>query len=282
MNLDAPEDRVHTALSQALFEDHPLGREVSVRCRRSRRSPATTSRRSSGAGTGPPPWWSPPPAASITPRWSTRCTPASTGWPAASGRPGRAVGGGGARGRRARRHRAGPPQPRVAQPHQPGRRPLCAVGRQPVLGGGMASRLFQEVRRSAAWRTPCTRTPPPSRTPATSPSTAAPPPSARETLAVIDEVLARSSPTASPTASGRRGRLPRGLDAPRPRGQRQPHGPPRPHPHQRDDIMPIDEVVARVRAVTTDDVSRVLHRVLNSPRTLAAVGPFEGPDELVA
>src|SRR5688572_10115270 len=28
MNLDAPEDRVATALSRALFEDHPLGREV--------------------------------------------------------------------------------------------------------------------------------------------------------------------------------------------------------------------------------------------------------------
>ena len=28
MNLDAPEDRVHTALSRALFGDHPLGREV--------------------------------------------------------------------------------------------------------------------------------------------------------------------------------------------------------------------------------------------------------------
>ena len=28
MNLDAPEDRVHTALSRAVFGDHPLGREV--------------------------------------------------------------------------------------------------------------------------------------------------------------------------------------------------------------------------------------------------------------
>ena len=51
---------------------------------------------------------------------------------------------------------------------------------------------------------------------------------------------------------------------------------------QRDEIVPIDEHVARLRAVTTDDVSRVLHRVLDSPRTLAAVGPFETADELIA
>ena len=51
---------------------------------------------------------------------------------------------------------------------------------------------------------------------------------------------------------------------------------------QRDEIVPIDEHVARLRAVTTDDVSRVLHRVLDSPRTLAAVGPFDTADELIA
>ena len=51
---------------------------------------------------------------------------------------------------------------------------------------------------------------------------------------------------------------------------------------QRDDIIPVDEVVARLRAVTTDDVSRVLHRVLDTPRTLAAVGPFDAADDLVA
>ena len=50
---------------------------------------------------------------------------------------------------------------------------------------------------------------------------------------------------------------------------------------QRDDITPIDEHVQRLRAVTVDDVSRVLRRVLDTPRTLAAVGPFEA-DQLVA
>ena len=49
---------------------------------------------------------------------------------------------------------------------------------------------------------------------------------------------------------------------------------------QRDRITTIDEHIARIRAVTIPDVSRVLHRVLDGPRALAAVGPF-GSDALV-
>jgi predicted Zn-dependent peptidase len=47
---------------------------------------------------------------------------------------------------------------------------------------------------------------------------------------------------------------------------------------QRDRIVTIDEHVERLRAVTADDVARVLHRVLDTPRSLAAVGPFEAED----
>ena len=47
---------------------------------------------------------------------------------------------------------------------------------------------------------------------------------------------------------------------------------------QRSRIVTIDEHVERLRAVTTADVSRVLHRVLDSPRSLAAVGPFAADD----
>ena len=39
--------------------------------------------------------------------------------------------------------------------------------------------------------------------------------------------------------------------------------------------------VEGLRSVTTDDVCRVLHRVLDTPRTLAAVGPFNA-EQLVA
>lgn len=46
----------------------------------------------------------------------------------------------------------------------------------------------------------------------------------------------------------------------------------------RGEVVPVDEHVARLRSVTRDDVSRVLHRVFDGPRTLAVVGPFE-PDD---
>jgi len=39
--------------------------------------------------------------------------------------------------------------------------------------------------------------------------------------------------------------------------------------------LSVDEQVERVRAVTVDDVHRVLRRVLTGPRSLAAVGPFD-------
>jgi predicted Zn-dependent peptidase len=63
-------------------------------------------------------------------------------------------------------------------------------------------------------------------------------------------------------SGGRMGRLGRGL-------------------MQRDRLVTIDEHVARLRAVTVDDVARVLHGVLDAPRVLAAVGPFDA-DALVA
>jgi predicted Zn-dependent peptidase len=152
-----------------------------------------------------------------------------------------------------------------------------------VLGGGMASRLFQEVReeRGLAYSV------------YSHPTAFADagyltiycgtaPKRAREALAVIDDVLGtvladgiteRELAVASGYLVGsmllgledsgsRMGRLGRSL-------------------MQRNVITTIDEHVDRLRAVTLDDVSRVLHRVLDTPRTLAAVGPFDA-DQLVA
>ena len=42
----------------------------------------------------------------------------------------------------------------------------------------------------------------------------------------------------------------------------------------RDEITGVDQYVQRIRAVTPDDVARVLHRILGGPRAVAAVGPF--------
>ena len=51
----------------------------------------------------------------------------------------------------------------------------------------------------------------------------------------------------------------------------------------RDEVISVDEHVRRIRAVTRDDVSRVLHRVLDGPRAVAAVGPLgSGSPELDA
>jgi predicted Zn-dependent peptidase len=149
-----------------------------------------------------------------------------------------------------------------------------------VLGGGMASRLFQEVReeRGLAYSV------------YSHPSAfedsgyltiycGTAPKRAREALEVIDDVVASTLAdgiTESELAvaagylegsmllgledtGGRMGRLGRSL-------------------MQRDRITPIDEHIERLRAVTTDDVARVLHRVLDAPRALAAVGPFDDDD----
>jgi predicted Zn-dependent peptidase len=46
----------------------------------------------------------------------------------------------------------------------------------------------------------------------------------------------------------------------------------------RDEVIPIDEHVRRIRAVTVDEVTAVLRRVFTAPRAVSAVGPF-GEDE---
>lgn len=43
----------------------------------------------------------------------------------------------------------------------------------------------------------------------------------------------------------------------------------------RNEVIPIDEHLARIEAVTQADVARVLTDVLGAPRTVAAVGPFD-------
>ena len=41
----------------------------------------------------------------------------------------------------------------------------------------------------------------------------------------------------------------------------------------RSDVLPIDEQVARLRAVTADDVQRLTQQILAGPRVLSTVGP---------
>ena len=44
----------------------------------------------------------------------------------------------------------------------------------------------------------------------------------------------------------------------------------------RDEVISIDEHLARIRAVSVDDVHRVIRRVLEAPRSSVIVGPLDG------
>jgi predicted Zn-dependent peptidase len=283
MNLDAPEDRVHTLLSKAVFGEHPLGREVLGEM-------ATVEVISRDD------------IAAFFARWYRPATMVL----AVAGRLEHdavveavaAAFGAGSGGEQPVREAPAPAEPTVLVEHDDTEQAhLClgwrsldaddddrwalAVANQ-VLGGGMASRLFQEVReeRGLAYSV------------YSHPSAFADsgyltiycgtaPQRAREALGVIDDVLAGiladgvteaelavaagylegSMLLGLEDSGGRMGRIGRSLMH-----------------HER--ITTIDEHVARIRAVDIGDVSRVLHRVLDGPRALAAVGPFEA-DALV-
>jgi predicted Zn-dependent peptidase len=284
MNLDAPEDRVHTALSKALFPDHPLGREVLGEMH----TVEAITRDD---------------IAAFFERWYRPATMVLT----AAGRldhdevVAAVAAGFGERagGEVPERVPPAPPAEHVVVEHDDTEQAHLCLGwrsldqldddrwalgvANQVLGGGMSSRLFQEVReeRGLAYSVYSHPTGFADSGYLTIYCGTAPK-RARESLAVIDDVLAEvladgiteqelavaagylegSTLLALEDSGSRMGRLGRAL-------------------MQRDDIMPIDEAIAHVRAVTLDDVSRVLHRVFDTPRTLAAVGPF-GADDLVA
>ncbi len=284
MNLDDPDDRVHTLLSKAVFDGHPLGREVLGEM-------ATVEAISRDD------------IAAFFDRWYRPATMVI----AAAGRLdhddivasvaeslGDRTGG-------ELPERSGPPpagEVVLVEEDDTEQAHLClgwrsldagdedrwalAVANQ-ILGGGMASRLFQEVREERGLAYSVYSHP-------TSFQDSGyltvycgtGPQRAREALGVIGDVLAgvlADGVTAQELqvaagylegsmllgledSGGRMGRLGRSL-------------------MQRDTITTIDEHVSRIRAVTVHDVARVLHRVLEGPRTLAAVGPFSADGLLV-
>jgi predicted Zn-dependent peptidase len=278
MNLDAPDDRVHTVLAEALFPGHPLGRDVLG----DQASVEAITR--DGIAAFFAQWYRPAAmvvaaAGRLEHREVVDAVTKALGHTSGGERPVRSA--------------PGPLEPTVVIEHDDteqanlslGWRSLSAddddrwalaVANQ-ILGGGMASRLFQEVREErglaysvyshissyadSGYLTVYCGTAP-SRAP--------------EALAVIERVVAEvlqrgvtprelevaagylegSTLLGLEDTGGRMGRLGRSL-------------------MQRDSITTIDEHVARLRAVTPADVDRVLHAVLDGPRVLAAVGPFE-------
>ena len=49
----------------------------------------------------------------------------------------------------------------------------------------------------------------------------------------------------------------------------------------RGEIVPVEEHLARTRAVTVDQVDAVLRRILAAPATLSVVGPFTDDDPVL-
>ncbi|MDP1821421.1 MAG: pitrilysin family protein [Acidimicrobiales bacterium] len=279
MNLDAPEDRVHTLLSEAVFGDHPLGREVLGEM-----ATVEAIGREDIAG--------------FFGRWYRPATMVI----AAAGRldhdrfvdaVAAAFVGQSAGGERPERTAPGPGENVVRVEHDDTEQAhLCLGWRSPsttdddrwamavanqILGGGMASRLFQEVREErglayAVYSHPSAYTDSGYLTIYCGTA----PKRARETLTVMEDVVAAlvadgvtdqelavatgylegSLLLGLEDSGGRMGRLGRSI-------------------MQRDRITSVDEHVAGIRAVATDDVQRVLRQVFAGPRALAAVGPFD-------
>ncbi|MEO7557363.1 MAG: pitrilysin family protein [Acidimicrobiales bacterium] len=151
-----------------------------------------------------------------------------------------------------------------------------AVANQ-VLGGGMASRLFQEVREErgmaySVWSSTSLYSDAGSLVAyaGTAPS------KLRDVIAVIDDVIAGIATDGitdhelAVAAGYLEGSLLLALEDSGSRMSRLGRG-----ELAADDLLTVDEQVARIRAVTVDDANRVLRDVLTGGRALAAVGPFD-------
>jgi predicted Zn-dependent peptidase len=162
--------------------------------------------------------------------------------------------------------------------HDPDRHALSVMNQ--ILGGGMASRLFQEVREKrglaysvysyrasydGAGALVCYAGTAPSR--------------AREVLGlmhgILDEMVASGvTQRELEVARGHLlGNMILGLEDSAARmsriGRSQlVHG----------EVLDVEEIAARISAVTLDDVARVIERTLAQPRVLSVVGPFDAED----
>jgi predicted Zn-dependent peptidase len=275
---DTPDDKVHTILYEALFPDHPLGREVlgseeSIEAMTRGQiagffgdhyRPANVVVAAAGdlehdavvAGVAPclasvPPGDRPsrtapvePPEERVVVRKPTEQAHVALGW-------------------------------RCFDHYDDDRYALGVLNQ--VVGGGMASRLFQEVREERglaysvySWTSSYVDAGVFSVYAGTSPS------KVDEVLKVVDGELARiveggiteeerevavgylvgSMVLGLEDSGSRMARLGRSLTT-------------------RGEVIPVDEHISRIHAVTLDDVDRVIERVLAQPRVLAAVGPFD-------
>jgi predicted Zn-dependent peptidase len=275
MNLDIPEDHVHTLLAEALFPAHPLGREVLGT--RETVEAATRDEIADFFGR----WYLPRNLVVVAAGDVDHDHLAD----AFAGSLGRASGG----ERPVREVPGVDVEPRVvldgpteqvhlamgwrAVDHFDDDRYALSVANQ-ILGGGMSSRLFQQVREERglcysvySWASTYYDAGSAGVYAGTAPARVA------ELLSVIDDEVAKlvaSGVTEGELAVAKgyiEGSLVLGLEDSGSRMARIGRS-----LMARDEVVPVDEQIARIRAVTADDVAAVAARVYDSPRALAVVG----------
>ncbi|MGH9235797.1 MAG: M16 family metallopeptidase [Acidimicrobiales bacterium] len=275
MNLDIPEDHVHTLLAEALFPGHPLGREVLGT--RETVEAATRDEIADFFGR----WYLPRnlvvvAAGDVDHDHLADAFAGSLGRVSGGERPVRAMPGVDV-------------EPRVvlddpteqvhlamgwrAVDHFDDDRYALSVANQ-ILGGGMSSRLFQQIREERglcysvySWASTYNDAGSAGVYAGTAPTRVA------ELLSVIDDEVAKlvaSGVTEGELAVAKgyiEGSLVLGLEDSGSRMARIGRS-----LMARDQVVPVDEQIARIRAVTADDVAAVAARVYDSPRALAVVG----------
>ena len=283
MNVDAPEDRVHTLLAEALFPDHPLGREVLGDRTRSRRSAATTDRR-----VLPTSWYRPANVVVVAAGHSTttrsslrsdrgaRSTATVASCPTAE------------RADRTARAASSVERDDTEQAHlglglarrSPTTTTTATPSRSPTRcsAAGRPAGCSRRSARSGAWPTRCTRTRPPTPTPVRSRSTPAPRRAGsrdarchrRRARRPRRRTVPPSASWPSPRATSRA----RWCSASRTRGRMGRLGP-QPRPARRGHVRSTSTWPG-YGAVSVDDVRpRRSSGCSAGPRSLAAVGPFD-------
>ena len=275
MNLDMPEDHVHTLLAEAMFPGHPLGREVLG----TRTSVEAVTRDQIAEFFG---HWYRPGNLVVVAAGNLSHEQIVDGF----GRTlGRREGG-------ERPVREGPkrdPNPRVhlGEPteqvhvavgwrgvdHHDDERYALMIANQ-VLGGGMSSRLFQEVREERglaysvySWASTYDDSGSAGIYAGTAPARAA------ELLEVVDDEVAKlvaSGVTENELGVAKgfiEGSLVLGLEDSASRMARLGRS-----LMARDEIVTVDDQLARIRAVTGDDVGAIAARVYGGDRSLAVIG----------
>jgi predicted Zn-dependent peptidase len=278
MSEDTPDDLVFTALYESLFPDHPVGRETL-----GTRATVENMRRDDIAGFHDR-WYRPANlvVAAAGQLYHEEILDAVVG-----------LLGDGPRGEAPERVAPGAEVTPLAVVHRPTEQVHLALGwrslaigdddryaltlANQVLGGGLSSRLFQQVREERGLAYTVFSGPSAySDTGSLSVYAGTVPERLDELITVvqgvIDDLLADGiTEDEHAVALGYvEGSMLLGLEDSGSRMTRLANG-----VVSRDEVVPIDEHLRRYRAVTRDDVHRVLRRVLEAPRSAAVVGPLD-------